>query len=457
MDRPALLARGAAAAAAHRFVEAEAAYRGLLDHDPRDADALGNLGAVLNATGRHGAAERACRAALAVDVASWGAWANLGTALHQRQCYPEAVAAYAASLRLNPGNPAACTNLGVALVAQGHLAEALAIHEVAAALAPDDAEIRCNHALARLAAGDLVGGFALNEARWQAPGMAPHGMDAPAWDGADPAGRTILLHDEGGFGDTLQFVRYAPLLAARGAQVVLRVQPPLVRLLRRLPGVGAIVARGAALPRHDLHCPMLSLPHRFGTSLDSVPAAAPYLAADPEQVARWRDRLPAGTLRVGLVWAGAARPDMPLAHAMDRRRSLPLPALAPLAAAASVRFVSLQLGPAAAETPPAGLDLFDPTAALADFDDTAALVAALDLVISVDTAVAHLAAGLGRPVWLLNRYDSCWRWLAGRADSPWYPTMRLYRQPAPGDWQAVVREVARDLQAVVKPRRAVRP
>ena len=272
------------------------------------------------------------------------------------------------------------------------------------------------------------------------------------WDGEDIAGRTILLHDEGGFGDTLQFIRYAPLLAENGERIVLRVQRPLVRLLRRSFPHLVIAGDDDPLPAHDLHCPMLSLPHVLGTRLETVPARTPYLTVCAESVQRWRERLTAargdGAVSVGLVWAGSPRLGMPQARAMNLRRSIGRAGLAPLAGVAGVQLVSLQYGSAelAPDWPP-GPTLFDPMAEMADFDDTASLVLALDLVVTVDSAVAHLAGALGRPVWVLSRYDACWRWLAGRRDSPWYPTLRLYRQPRPGNWDAVLAEVVRDLAA----------
>jgi hypothetical protein len=447
------LAQGCAAFAAGRLTEAEAAFRDMLAAAPRDAEAMSNLAAVLNATQRHSEAEAACRNAISIQPSFWAAWGNLGTALHRQQRYDEAVAAYAEALRRNPNDVNACTNLGVALAEQGRMQLALDVHDVALALAPGNAAVRCNRALALLAAGDLARGFAENEWRWQVPDMLPHGVAGPCWRGEDPTGSTILVHDEGGYGDTLQFVRYVPLLAALGARVVLRVQPPLVRLLARLPGLAAVLARGTAPPDYDLHCPMLSLPHcfamlapprGFATTLENVPASVPYLRVDAAKASGWRARLAGEGLRVGVVWAGASRPGMAVAHAMNARRSLPADALAALAGIAGVRLVSLQKG----DVLPAGLGMVDPMAECADFDDTAAVVAGLDLVIAVDTAVAHLAGALGRPVWLLSRYDACWRWLHDRRDSPWYPGLRLYRQTAPGEWAPVLREVAADLAAL---------
>jgi hypothetical protein len=345
----------------------------------------------------------------------------------------------------------ACSNLGVALSEQWRMAESLYIHDLAVKLAPDNAEVRTNRAIALLSAGDLAQGFAEFEWRWHTPSMQPHGIAGALWQGEALRGRTILVHDEGGFGDTLQFVRYVPQLLALGAQVILRVQGPLARLLRRsLPGA-QVLTLVDALPQYDWHCPMVSLAHRLGTTLDTIPGQTPYLVPDAAAVADWHRRLEAlrPGLKIGLVWAGAARPGTPMVDAMDRRRSMRLAALAPLARVPGVQFISLQLdGSAEAAAAPCGMTLFDPMPAMTDFDDTAAVVANLDLVIAVDTAVAHLAGGLGRPVWLLSRYDACWRWLAGRQDSPWYPSLRFYRQPKPGDWDSVIAAVAGELEGM---------
>jgi tetratricopeptide (TPR) repeat protein len=448
MDRLLLLDRGAEEIAAGRLPEAEATYRTILAEQPDDAEALSNLGAVFNAARYPAAAEAACRAALKALPGYWAALANLGTALHRQQRYSEAIGAYLDSLHANPGNVKACTNLGAALCDQWRMTESLRVHEAALRLAPDDPEVRNNRALALLTAGDLERGFAELEWRWRSSAMKPHGIPGEPWQGEAPLGATILVHDEGGFGDTLQFARYVPMLAALGARVLLQVQPPLVRLIQRSMPEVAVFARGESLPMYDLHCPMLSLPHGFRTRLDTVPANLPYLHPDRVAAQYWRERLAEAkgglALDVGLVWAGSSRPDMPDAFEMNLRRSLTLAQLAPLASVPKVRFVSLQLDAPPEPTPP-GMAMLDPMAGMKDFDDTAALVANLDLVIAADTAVAHLAGGLGRPVWLLSRYDACWRWVAGRQDCPWYPALKFFRQPSPGDWASVIASVTKEL------------
>jgi hypothetical protein len=276
-------------------------------------------------------------------------------------------------------------------------------------------------------------------------------FSAPLWKGEAIGDRTILLHAEQGLGDTIQFCRYAPLMVCGGG-TILEVPAPLVRLLSRLPGVSEIVASGNGLPPFDLHCPLLSLPHAFGTTLDTIPAATPYLSADPALAANWQERLVGlDGLRIGLVWAGAQWLNVPGAAAAARRKSTGLQALAPLGEVSGVSFVSLQKHVPAAEAadPPHGLALHDFTSDLHDFEDTAALIVNLDLVISVDTAVAHLAGALGKPVWLLNHFGTDWRWLLNRDDCPWYPTLRQFRQPSPGDWNSAICAARDALQRLV--------
>jgi hypothetical protein len=294
-------------------------------------------------------------------------------------------------------------------------------------------EARWDLAVSLLMAGDYAAGWPQFEARRERTGHVLARLPGVEWDGSDPAGRTILVHSEQGRGDSLQFARFIAPLAARGARVVLACQPELVRLLATAPGVAQIVSTAApSLPAFDAYCPLLSLPGRLGLAdAADLTRTGPYLTPDPAQAAAFRAHLAeaaAGRRTVGLCWSGA--PGNPV----DPRRSLDPALLAPLARFHDqVAFVSLQKGGSAA---PATLSLVDWTAELADYADTAALVANLDLVITVDTSVAHLAGALGRPVWLLNRYDGCWRWQKGRVDSPWYPGLVQLRQEEMGDWRA---------------------
>jgi hypothetical protein len=427
--------------------EAEAAYREALRLRPDFADAYNNLGNALHALGRPDEAEASLREALRLRPDNAVAHVNFGIVVEALGRLEDAAASYREALRLRPDFPEALNHLGISLFHRPD--EAVACLRRLVAVQPDfvDGQVNLSHAL--LLDGRFEEGWERYEWRWKTRQMAPlvRNFSVPLWSGEAIGRRTVLLHAEQGLGDTLQFCRYAPLMET-GARVILEVQAPLVRLLSDLPGVAEVIARGQALPAFDLHCPLLSLPRAFGTRLQTVPAGAPYLAADPVQAAAWGERL-AGIAgrRVGLVWAGE-----PWGDARDARRSVRLATLAPLAQAPGVNFVSLQKGAPAAQAAdqPTGMTLFDFTADLADFADTAALIENLDLVISVDTSVAHLAGAMGKPVWLLNRFDTCWRWLLNRDDSPWYPTLRQFRQPAPGDWPSVaeaVRDALRGLPA----------
>ncbi|WP_306703531.1 tetratricopeptide repeat-containing glycosyltransferase family protein [Azospirillum isscasi] len=412
--------------------------------DPTLADAQTNLVHLLVTLGRFDAAERAGRRAVALDPGNPDAYGNMVPLLEQTVRVAEALRQCGRATRLAPDRAAFHRNRLSLLLHEGRRDEAVAAGREAIRLAPADAETHLALAVALLASGQFREGWEEFEWRWETRQLDPvhRSFAQPEWTGAeDVAGRTVLLYAEQGLGDTLQFVRYAPLLAARGARVLVGCSPALVRLMERADGVSAAIAWGGDLPPFDLHIPMMSLPRAFATDLGSIPAPVPYLHADPADVALWRDRLPEdGRLRVGLVWAGSPRTVRGVASPIDRRRSLPLAALAPLADVPGVRFVSLQMGPGAAQLAeaPAGMDIADPMAGVRDFADTAALAETLDLVITVDTSVCHLAGGLGRPVWTLSRADACWRWLGNREDSPWYPTMRVFGQDRSGDWSGVV-------------------
>jgi Flp pilus assembly protein TadD len=441
---------GLALTAQRRLADAEACQQHALRLAPDHAEAHNNLGLAQYEQGRVAEAENSFRGALRLRPGFGNAMMNLGTALQSLNRLAEAEACYHQSLALGADPAKVLNNLGVILQEQGRPDAALAACRDALALTPDSSDARTNLALGLLLRGEYEAGWRAYEARWQVASMAAaaRSFAQPQWTGADDlAGRTILLHAEQGFGDTLQFCRYAPLLAQAGARVLLEAPAALCRVLSTLYGVTEVIPAGQALPPFDLHCPLMSLPLGFGTTLETIPAAIPYLHADPDLTAAWRAALaPLPGRRIGLVWGGSSRLDQPHAAAIDRRRSVPLAVLEPLGRVPGCSFVSLQLGPPAAQSPPTGLVLHDPTAQLVDFAETAALLMALDLVISVDTAVAHLAAALGRPVWLLNRFDTCWRWLLGRDDSPWYPTLRQFRQPEAGDWATPVARMAEALE-----------
>lgn len=425
--------------------DAERLFRQVLAIDPRNSDSLHLLGVIAHSTGRDELAIELIKKAIAVNPREPTAHSNLGNLFQKLGRSDEAIASYRRALNINPNIPAALNNLGNALRSQRKLDEAIATYRKALTLNPDDPEVHYHLSMALLARGDLADAWPEYEWRWKTPMLVPARRDfpQPQWRGEAAAGRTLLIHGEQGFGDTLQFCRYAPLAAARGLRVVLEVPRPLARLIGGVAGVDQIVAEGEPRPNFDFHCPMLSLPLAFGTTLATIPADGPYLHADPEHVAAWRTRLAEqtdGLPRIGLVWAGTSRTHM--LTTSEGERSIAPDRLAPLFGLPGLRFFSLQKdGPSA----PDHFPLTDFMNEMGDFADTAALIANLDLVLSVDTAVAHLAAALGKPVWLLDRFDGCWRWLVDRRDSPWYPSVRLYRQAKPGAWDAVVAEVVDDL------------
>ncbi|MDD2900520.1 MAG: tetratricopeptide repeat protein, partial [Desulfuromonadaceae bacterium] len=368
-------------------------------------------------------------------------WFRRGISCMEKGDYPEAELCFRRTQSLAPESPETILNLGYALDKQGRSGEAFACYESVLALAADNVKARYNRSIHLLRAGNLAAGFADYETRFAAIKNADSRIYAqPRWDGSSLNGRSILIYCEQGLGDAIQFSRYIPLVTRLGGSVVLEVQQPLVSLLSTLSGVERVIAKSGVPPVTDCHIPLLSLPHVFETTLDTVPAPIPYLVPDPSKVAAWRQMLSEDKkFRVGLVWRGSE------SNPMDRDRSCPLAEIAPLLAISGVSCYSLQVGPAADEVPRDGR-LTDLTGHLHDFSDTAALLANLDLVITVDTAVAHLVGALGRPVWILLANTPDWRWMLGRNDSPWYPAARLFRQPKPGDWQSVVSEIAQTLR-----------
>ncbi|MDF0585068.1 tetratricopeptide repeat protein [Bradyrhizobium yuanmingense] len=428
--------------------DAEAKFREALQIKFDFAQAHANLGSILRARGELDRAAEHCRLALASDENLAEAHFVLAQVLEGLDRYEEAERAYRKAIALKPDNADWYNDLAKLLVDLRRLDEAWPLFDQTLRIRPDHPEAHSNRAIARLLTGDHVEGWTEYEWRWKLK-KRPGRLDdfpQPVWNGEDISGRTLLIHAEQGFGDTIQFCRLVPLLRS-GARVVLEVQRALAPLLKDLPGVNQLVPRGDPLPQFDVHCPLLSLSRLLGLSLTDVPGRVPYLVPDAGRVEMWRRRLRAvGGFRVGLAWAGS--PTM----ADDRRRSIPPDGLAELAGIRGVSFVSLQRSaPGQAIAAPSGLMLHDFTHELNDFADTAALIANLDLTISVDTAVIHVAGALGRPVWLLNRFNGCWRWLLHRNDCPWYPTLRQFRQPTPGDWGSVVGEVAQALESTHRP------
>ena len=435
-----------------RWDEAAVCYTKALDLKPDSADMFNTLGNAMFDKGRHDEAETLLRKSLAIQPDFLHALVNLGNVLVAKGNLAEGETYFRRANELDPEYAAAHNNLGNLEKAKGRLDEAVARYRRSLELKPDFAQTHANLGVVKLMQGEFAEGWREYEWRWKVKNtpLLARKCPQPQWDGSDIAGKTILLHAEQGYGDTLQFIRYVTPVAARGARVVVEVPGSMQRLLKLSPLIAKheIIAKGQPVPHFDVHCPLLSVPLAMDTNFETIPGEVPYLKADDADIAAWSALLAADTaaLKVGIVWAGNKL------HQNDRNRSLPLAALSPLfeAGGESVSFYSLQKGEksADAKTPPAGTRLLLPPCELGDFADTAALMANLDLIISVDTAVVHLAGGLGRPTWILLPFDPDWRWLLGRADSPWYPTMRLFRQPTHRDWASAIAEVAAALRAL---------
>ena len=441
---PDLVGRGAALVALRRYHEALAPLERATELLPGEAEAHIQRGVALLNVERHAEAVESFDRALALRPDVPEVLTNRGIALKATGRLSEALGSFIRSSVLN-GTADSHINIGILLKILGRHREAAGSFDRALTLDPTNSAARFALAFLYLSLGEFALGWPLYEARFDIRefGNPRRSFNVPRWHGSEPlAGRALLVHAEQGLGDVMQFCRYLPLLAAQGATIVFEVMPSLKALLRTLPGAMHIIGRGEPIPAVDYYCPLLSLPHALNTRIDTIPAQVPYLAAEPERVARWQERL--GTLRglrVGLAWQGNPKAEE---FVWARGRSLPLAALEPLAQLPDVSLVSLQKGPGCEQLPRVpfadrivelGTDL---DAGPDAFLDTAAVMASLDLVVSCDTAIVHLAGALGRPVWTALSLSPEWRWLLARNDSPWYPTMRLFRQSADGDWGAVV-------------------
>lgn len=433
---------GIVCAEAGKLDDSSAAYRRAVALQPDLFEAHNNLGNVLRKSGRLDEATVALRQALALRPASAPAHFNLGNVLCESGHTSEAADAFARTIELQPDHAEAHLNLGNLYKADGRLKEAAEHYQHAIRARPGYPEARWSLGLIRLQDGKFEEGWREYEARLQVKDFpVRRDFQQPMWDGSPLNGRRILLHPEGGFGDTLQFIRYVRLLREqRDGRVFVQCQAELKRLITGQNGIEMVFAGNEPLEPFDVHCPLLSLPHQFGTTLDSIPNQVPYLYADPKLVEQWKQRLGVSDdgMKIGLVWAGSAR------HLNDANRSMPIETVAPLHRIQRARFISLQKE--RLETPPAGVNFESYAQDVRDFADTAALIAQLDLVICVDTSVAHLAGAMGKPTWVLLPEPAEWRWLNGRSDSPWYPTVRLFRQPRAGDWDSVMNSVIEALQ-----------
>jgi tetratricopeptide (TPR) repeat protein len=455
-----------------RVDEAVACYRKVLALHPDAVETLDNLGGALREQGQLEAAQECYERSLAVRPNRVESHIGLGVVLREQGRLEEAVTHFKRALALTPDHPETLTNLGAALVDLGRTKEAITQYERslavqpegagthnnlgvaleregryddafasygrALALKPDYAEAHFNRSHALLQTGQFDEGW--KEYEWRfAMARYDRNFDRPRWSGEYLAGQSILIHAEQGFGDTLQFVRYVPAVAERGGRVLLEVPGPLVRLARTLAGVSEVLAAGDPLPEFDCHCPLLSLPQAFKTDLATIPDAVPYLSIPPEASIGWARRVAAEGFKVGLVWAG------------NTPGAFDLQSLQPLWELSGISWFSLQVGDRSADLSLLeGVKIIDLSPWLTDFAETAAAVCHLDLVISVETSVAHLTGALGRPVWIVFPKAPSWRWLIDREDSPWYQTARLFRSRMAGDWPDVVREVATALAQVTR-------
>ena len=460
------------------FADAVEAFRRAAALDPGNAELQSHLASAYAALGRHDLAVAHFRRATELRPDFPIAYANLGMALTELNRWDEAVAAYERATALDPDDasirvnlafarddpagiaeaeaqcrrliaarsnlPEAHNALGLVLQKQNRLGESLESYRRATALKPDFLPAVINESLVLLLLGRYEEGWPKYEWRRRLPMLRRNERTLPLWQGEDIAGKSILLHSEQGFGDTIQFLRYVPLVAERTRHVVLEIPRPLVRMAASLPIENVtIVPNNRPPPAADVHAPLLGLPGIFQTRVDNIPGGVPYLMPRRPLVERWERRLAADTrFKVGLAWAG--NPE----HKGNRSRSLNLGRFAPLLAVRDIGWYGLQVGPPAEEIKRLPTDtVIDLSPQLTDFAETAGAILNLDLVIAVDTAVAHLAGALARPTWIMIAFSPDWRWLLNRDDSPWYPSVRLYRQPAPGDWDNVIARVAADVAA----------
>jgi Tfp pilus assembly protein PilF len=426
-----------------RYEEATLWYRHALAIAPDHPEILYNFGNACLELGRFAEARSRYDAALAIVPAHAGALVNRGNALLRLNEVEAALASYEAALVAMPGHPQILTNRGHTLRRLGRPIEALAEFDKAIAAAPEFAEAHFEAGMTQLSLGDLEAGWKAYEWRWKTGAFARRrrAFREPQWEGGGPiAGKTILLHAEQGFGDTIQLIRYAPRLKQMGANVICEVQPELQPLLSQLEDI-SVIAAGAPLPAFDLHCPLFSLPFAFKTRLETIPGDVPYLAAAAERQAYWRNRLPQGRKRAGFIWSGSA------SHRSDASRSIALAHLATLFQGPPLSCVSLQTElrsadrEALADLP----DLIHLGEEIRDFIDTAAIISLLDIVVSVDTVAAHLAGAMGKPVVILLPHVADFRWMREREDTPWYPTAKLLRQAAHGDWDSVIARLRDEL------------
>jgi Flp pilus assembly protein TadD len=444
-----------------RFAEALRSYQQAVTLDPHLAEAYFEAATIYHGAARSRiqaedrrrdatAAEQAYRAAIAARPEYVEAHNNLGAVYRSQGKPAAAIECYRRILALRPDFAQAHGNIGLALTTLNRWTDAVACYDEALRMRPEDAELRNNRSLALLALGRFEEGWAECEWRWKCAEFQPPPHTLPRWDGSPLENRTLLVHAEQGLGDTLQFVRYVPLLAARGGQVILEAQPSLVPLLRQ-SGISHVFARGETLPSCDVWIPLMSVPMLFATASETIPRDVPYLSAEPQLVAKWHDQLSgADRFRVAIAWQCSVN------RRGDQFRSIPLARFEPLAGLPGVELVSMQVGAGSEQIGQVAGNwpLVDISQDLTDFHETAAALSNVDLVISCDTSLVHAAGALGVPTWIALPFAADWRWLIERDDSPWYPTVRLFRQSTLGDWDDVFRRITEALGEVLQQRHA---
>jgi len=423
--------------------EAIVLYQRVLELCPHHSDTYNILGSAFQAKGQIDRAMESYQKAIDLNPDSYMAHNNLGSILKMRGETDRAITEYNLALNLKPDFPEALNNIGNAFRDTNKLDVAIDIYRKSIFLKPDFADPHLNLAYALLLSGRFEEGWHEYEWRWKIKEPL-HKLSQPLWTGSDHAGQTILLYAEQGFGDTIHFVRYVSMVAEKGLRVILGCQKELKTLLESVEGLSQVIAFGEPSPMFDIRCPLLSLPGIFKTSIANMPSEVPYVFPGDEIVRRWWGRISGHRkeLNIGISWSGSP------GHVNDRNRSLPLEMLIPLTILNGIAFYSLQkelAGPNDMELMKK-MNVIDYTEDIHDFSDTAGIIMNLDLVISVDTAVVHLAGALGRTVWTLLPFSPDWRWLLDREDTPWYPTMRLFRQPSPGDWASVINKVIHELK-----------
>ncbi|MGC8641928.1 MAG: tetratricopeptide repeat protein [Isosphaeraceae bacterium] len=422
-------------------------YERALRLAPDLAEASNNLGVVFQSQRNHESAEACFREAIRLMPDYAEAYNNLGNVLQDQGRFAEAVTAYRQALRFRPRYLEAFKHLGNALRALGRLDEAIACYDEGLRLAPDHSLLHTSRAMVLIQLGDLPGGFAEVEWRLRDEHFPTDGLPQPVWDGSPLEGRTLLICAEQGLGDTLQFIRYASHAKRLGGRVIVACSQALARIVATCPDVDGVVTDGSPLPEYSCHAPVMSLPRILGTTLETIPREVPYLCPDAALVNRWRQELKGiKEFKVGIVWQGNP------VHTRDRERSFRLASLEPVARVSGVRLFSLQKN--------FGLEQLDEAAdrfvvtelgsRLHDLVDTAAVMRNLDLVVTIDSAPAHLAGAIGVPVWMVLPFISDWRWMSDRDDTPWYPTMRLFRQRRFGDWNELFARLAHELSILAR-------